>query len=555
MNLFNLIIECKNYTPHKPSTMKRRDLIKNLAVLPMAGSFLPIDSFLTASAGPLTPGPTIYQSIGVEPVINCVGTYTIIGGSLERPEVVAAMHAASGFFVQYDELAFGVGKRLAEITGAEWGMVSSGCAAGMKHATAACITGGNPEKLIRIPDLRGFDKTEVVIPRSSRNVYDHAIRNIGATIITVDTLDELRNALNSRTAMIYLNAGSETLPGEKFALETIAGIARPKGIPILIDAAAEDLTIPNIHLKQGADIVAYSGGKALCGPQCAGLLLGRKDLLMSAWQASSPHHGPGRDNKVGKEEMMGMLAAVESWATRDHAEKHKTWHTWLETISREVLSVGGLKTLINEPHGLSNNSPSLTISWDPANFNLTGPQVGEELASKQPRIALHSSHNDETGISSVTISTGQMQPGNEKVVADRLIAFFSQKHEKLAGMNPPSVNISGHWDVDLEFYSSTSRHTFFLEQDGNWIKGSHNGDFSLREMVGSIENNQVKLSSSDGHIADNILFVFSGTVAADSMSGDIYMGEYIRAKFNASRHQQKGIRRAIKFPKSQPLSS
>src|SRR6185295_11694790 len=153
-----------------------------------------------AIPGELVIGPNIFQSIGVEPIINCRGTFTIIGGSIERPQVRAAMEAASKDFVQYDELADGIGARLAEITGAEWGMVSAGCAAGMKHVTAACVTGGNPEKLIRIPDLTGFDKTEVIIPKSSRNVYDHAIRNIGATIIEVNTPQELENALNARTA-------------------------------------------------------------------------------------------------------------------------------------------------------------------------------------------------------------------------------------------------------------------------------------------------------------------------------------------------------------------
>ena len=150
--------------------MKRRDLIKNLGALPLAGAFLPlntpgaiIDRILEREAGPLSLGPNIYESIGVDPIINCRGTFTIIGGSIERPEVVAAMKAASGQFVQYDELAFGIGKRLAEITGAEWGMVSSGCAAGLKHVTAACVTGGNPEKLIRIPDLTGIEKNEVII--------------------------------------------------------------------------------------------------------------------------------------------------------------------------------------------------------------------------------------------------------------------------------------------------------------------------------------------------------------------------------------------------------
>jgi len=144
--------------------MERRDIIKSLTILPFAGGFRPLESILSPVNGPLEPGQNIYQSIGVEPVINCVGTYTIIGGSIERPEVVEAMHAASGFFVQYDELALGIGRRLAELTKAEWGMISSGCAAGMKHVTAACVAGGNPEKLVRIPDLSGFDKTEVVIP-------------------------------------------------------------------------------------------------------------------------------------------------------------------------------------------------------------------------------------------------------------------------------------------------------------------------------------------------------------------------------------------------------
>jgi D-glucosaminate-6-phosphate ammonia-lyase len=535
--------------------MERRDIIKSLTILPFAGSLLPLESILGASKGPLVAGPNIYQSIGVEPVINCVGTYTIIGGSLERPEVVAAMHAASGFFVQYDELAFGVGRRLAEITGAEYGMVSSGCAGGIKHVAAACITGGNPEKLIRIPDLSGFDKTEVVIPRSSRNAYDHGIRNIGVKIITVDTFEELENALCSRTAMIYLMASEDTQPGKPFSLEAVAGVAKPKDIPVLIDAAAEDLTIPNIHLQRGATIVAYSGGKAMCGPQCAGLLLGKKDILMSAWQASSPHHGPGRDNKVGKEEMLGMLAAVESWATRDHVEKMKTWHTWLENISKRVSSINGVKVSIKEPEGLSNHSPSLKISWDPDNFNIYGTDVSEELATKQQRIAVHSSYKDDSGNTSITISSGQMQPGNDKVVADRIFEILSRKNTKSKDMAAPALNLSGRWDVEVEFYSSKSMHTFFLEQDGNWIQGSHKAEFSMREIAGTIDGDQVKLSSSDHLVADNILFVFSGTVTADKMSGQIYLGEYIGAKFSAIRHNQKAVHKEIRVPKGQPLAT
>src|SRR5687767_13937809 len=251
--------------------MKRRNVIKGLTILPIAGSFFPFRSMLAAPAdkfpnttNELPVEPNIFRSIGVEPIINCRGTFTIIGGSIERPEVRAAMEAASKDFVQYDELADGIGKRLAELTGAEWGMVSSGCAAGMKHVTAACVTGGNPEKLIRIPDLDGFDKTEVVVPRSSRNAYDHAIRNVGVTMITVETIEELERALNARTAMIYLLADNGPSSGP-MALEAVARAAASKGIPILVDAAAEVLTIPNVHLQRGATIVAYSGGKAICG--------------------------------------------------------------------------------------------------------------------------------------------------------------------------------------------------------------------------------------------------------------------------------------------------
>ena len=278
-------------------TLTRRELFKmgNALALPVLFTGLDAEAAPPPPAGPLKPGPEIYQSIGVDPIINCRGTFTIIGGSVERPEVRAAMDAAARHFVQIDELADAVGRRFAELTGAEWGMVSAGCAAGIKHVTVACVTGGNPEKLIRIPDLTDLDKTEVVIPRSSRNVYDHAVRNVGVKVITVETLQELEDALNPRTAMIYLT--SDDGPGSgPMALEEVVRVAKPKNVPILVDAAAEILTIPSVHLQRGATIVAYSGGKAICGPQCAGLLLGKKDILQSAWQASAPHHGPGRDN-------------------------------------------------------------------------------------------------------------------------------------------------------------------------------------------------------------------------------------------------------------------
>ncbi|MEP7257034.1 MAG: aminotransferase class V-fold PLP-dependent enzyme [Flavitalea sp.] len=551
--------------------MKRRDVIKGLPFLPLAGGFManmvpnavlantaqPLtglpNGIGAAAASPLAGEQNIFRSIGVEPLINCRGTFTIIGGSLERPSVRAAMEAASRNFVQYDELADGIGKRLAELTQSPYGMVSAGCAAGLKHVTAACVTGGNPEKLIRIPDLSGFEKTEVVIPISSRNVYDHAIRNIGVKIINVDTLEELSNVLSSRTAMIYLTS-EDSAP---FTVEAVAKLAKAKNVPLLVDAAAEDLTIPCIHLQNGATIVAYSGGKAMCGPQCAGLLIGDKDILMSAWQASSPHHGPGRDNKVGREEMIGMMAAVEAWITLDHKAEWKKWLGWLDNITKQVSKIEGIKTEVRATEELSNHSPELIISWDPAKLNITGDEVAEELGRTKPRIALAGNgRSKDPNITSIGITTGQMQAGEDKIVSDRIIAILSQKRSPAStAMKAPAANISGRWDLDIAFFSSASKHTLYLQQEDNWITGSHKGEFTVRDLTGSIEGDQVKFRSTDHRPGDNITFTFSGTVTGDAISGSIFMGEYRTAKFTGKRNNSKSPKMPIKVPSGPPLAT
>ena len=333
-------------------------------------------------------------------------------------------------------------------------------------------------------------------------------------------------------------------------------MAQPQNIPILVDAAAEVLTIPNVHLQRGATVVAYSGGKAICGPQCAGLLLGRKDLLMSAWQASSPHHGPGRDNKVGREETLGMLAAVEAWVKRDHEAEWKTWLSWLDTISKRVSTIESVKTAVREPTGLSNRSPSLTISWDPAKLHITGEEVAEELARTKPRIALGSGGGNEAdpGTTSISITAWMMQPGDDKIVADRIYGVLSQKRSpQSTSMTAPAANLSGRWDVNVEFFSSKSQHTLFIEQDGNRIKGSHKGDFSVRDIFGTIEGNQVKLRSAA--LRPAVTFIFAGTVSGDTISGPIYMGEYLNAKFTAKRHGYPPGRDRIVVPGGPPLAT
>ena len=525
--------------------VQRTDLLENFAVLQFLNN---------SSEGTTTDEQSIYRAIGVEPIINCRGTFTIIGGSVERPEVLAAIEQASRHFVQYDELAEGVGRRLAKITGAQWGMIPAGCAAGLKHVTAACVTGGNPEKLIRIPDLTGMEKTQVIAPRYSRNAYDHAVRNIGVEMVMVETREELAGAINAKTAMIYVVAGRGSQEGQPLSLETVVEIAKPWEIPVLVDAAAEDLTIPCIHLEKGGDVVAYSGGKAICGPQGAGLLLGDKKILMSAWQASSPHHGPNRDNKIGREEIMGMLAAVEAWVTRDHAAEWQTWLSRLDHIAQRVLQVASVQTGVEQPSGLSNRSPTLVISWHPAALHITGEQVAEDFARNKPRIAVGST--DAEGKACIRITPSQMQPGNEQVVAERIYQILTEaRSPQPTQLAVAEVDISGHWDLTVEYFSSTSQHQLYLQQEGNWIQGAHQSDFSSQEIVGTVEGDRVKLRSQVREAADGILFLFSGRVSGDIISGSIFLGEYLTAQFTAKRCTYQKIRKPFAIPGGPPLAT
>ncbi|HEV7502086.1 MAG TPA: aminotransferase class V-fold PLP-dependent enzyme, partial [Vicinamibacteria bacterium] len=372
---------------------------------------------VAAAAGVgLRVGPDIYQSIGVRPLINARGTFTVLSGSTMLPEVRAAMAAASQHYVQLDELAEAIGARLATLTGAEWGLVTSGCSAALTHATAACVAGGNPDLHIRIPNLNGFAKDEVVIPKHSRNVYDAALRGVGVRVIEVTTPAELEAALGPRTALIYILASPEA---DESALPTklVASIAQPRGVPVLVDAAAEILTVPNVHLQNGATLVGYSGGKCLRGPQAAGMLLGRKDLVKAAWVHSAPHHGYSRGYKVGKEEAIGMLMAVEMWMKRDHDAEWKTWTSWIDFVGKRVSAVPGVTTTVVQPKGLSNRMPSLRVFWDRKQFGLAGDVAARTLFEGDPRVGVFAArHDTNPALTGVSVNPYMMAAGDEKIV-------------------------------------------------------------------------------------------------------------------------------------------
>ena len=481
-------------------------------------------------------GPDIYGSIGVRPLINCKGTFTIVSGSLILPEVRKAMEEASRRYVHLDELMEAVGARLAEITRAEWGIVTAGCAAALTHVTAACIAGADPEKMQRLPYLAGL-KSEVIMPRNSRNVYDHAIRMLGVKIVEVETREEYLAALNEKTALVCLLGGN----GDKF-LEEIAGAARTQGVPIVVDAAAEHLTIPNVHLERGATMVAYSGGKCIRGPQCAGLLLGPKDLLQAAWLNSAPHHAFGRSMKVGKEEIIGMLAAVEAWAKRDHQAEWKTWESWLNHISERVGRLPSVTTEVLQPRGLSNRAPRLRIAWDAARLGIRGDQVEKVLYDTDPRIVLGGSTGGSRSSdqSSVTIMPYMMVAGDEKIVANRLHEVLSRPPSlaKPAKAGGPRAAIAGQWDLRIDFVRGSTAHGLFLEQDGENLTGSHRGDLLAGDLRGRVEGSRVEFESSFRYEGTRLSYKFAGAVeGSTAMSGTVELGEYGSARWKAGRHQ------------------
>lgn len=546
----------RNAFNESTNRVSRRKLFERGALLAATPAFLsgarPALAAAAATAGKLQIGSSIYQSIGVRPFINCRGTLTVISGSLELAEVRQAKEAAAQHFVQLDELMDAVGQRLAELTGAEWGMVSAGCAAGLAHATTACITGGNPDLHVRVPDLTGFAKDEVVIPKVSRNEYDQAIRSVGVRVIEVGDAAEYDAALGPKVAMVYIMAGPRLESGP-LTYDAIYGIAKKKNVPVLVDAAAEMLTVPNVHLQRGATLVGYSGGKALRGPQCAGLLLGRKDLVRAAWVGSAPHHGHGRTMKVGKEEIVGMLAAVEMWVKRDHKAEDEMWTSWMNNIAARVSQVDGVTTALRQPRGLSNHSPGLSINWDAAKLGITGQEVSHILDTTEPRILLGGGGGGgggrggrgggASGQTGISITAYMMSPGEDKIVADRVHAILSTRRPAKSpeSSKAPGGDLSGRWEVHIEFAAGGGDHIFHVKQQGNQLVGTHQGEFVSRDFTGTISGDDVQIASSIGEVHGAALsYRFTGKLSGDTMSGSLDMGEYLSAKWTARRHAFTG---------------
>ena len=364
----------------------------------------------------------VYEELGVTTVINGQGTMTILGGSLMRPEVEAAMTLASQHFCSIPDLEVAAGKRIAEmlkLPQGYTGLVTSGAAAAMQSGLAGILTGDNEQHIQQLPDLTGM-KSEVIIQKSHRNGFDHQLRSTGVKLIEIESVGELRKAVNPKTAMMHFSNFANA--AGQIKVDEWVKLGKEFKVPCFNDAAAD--TPPVSHLwdyaNMGYDLIAFSGGKAIRGPQCAGLLIGRKDLVAYALLNNSPHEDTlGRSQKVGKEEIIGMIKALESYLKEDHDALTKEWWRRLDSISAEITRVPGVSTSFSVPD-IANHVPHLEIHWDPRHVSLEPRDAAHQLRAGKPSIVLA------TNESGLVMNSFMLQPGEEKIIAERLTQLFRE---------------------------------------------------------------------------------------------------------------------------------
>ena len=362
----------------------------------------------------------VYEELGLTTVINAQGTMTYLGGSLPRPEVAAVMALAGEHFVPIVELEVAAGKRISELLKlpADYdAMVTCGAAAGMQSGLAGILTGNNPQFIAQLPDLTGM-KSEVIIQKSHRNPFDHQLRSTGAKLVEVESRDDVKKAVNPQTAMMHFSNFANA--AGQIKVEEWLKLAHENSVPAFIDAAADTPPVSNLweYAKMGYDLIAFSGGKAIRGPQCAGLLIGKKQFIANAMLNNSPHEDTlGRSQKVGKEEIVGMVKALECFLAEDHAALSKEWWRRLDSVSAEITRVPGVTTSFHVPD-IANHVPHMGIFWDPRKISLAPRDAASALRKGNASIVVGSSE------SGLQICSFMLKPGEEKIIAAALLQLF-----------------------------------------------------------------------------------------------------------------------------------
>ncbi len=364
---------------------------------------------------------SIYEELGVRPFINAAGAYSIFGGALMREEVLEGMQAVSRHSVSIVELQEAVGGKIAAMLGCEAALVTAGCASSLLLATAACLAGKDLERVRRLPEIIGA-KNEVIMQRAHRFEYDHAIRNAGAKIVEIETVEELKAAVSERTAMLFFLNSADTKG--KIRREDFARLANALKIPVLIDAAADLPPVENLHIltRMGFDLVGFSGGKSLRGPQCSGLLLGRKELIEAAFMNDSPRSDSvGRVSKVGKEEIIGLYRALQIFLRTDHEAEWKEWERRVGVIAGAVSAVPGVRASLVVPE-VPHNRPQVRVEWDQGRIAASPKDIVVAMRVGEPRVELP--YGSEDSASGLDVAVWMLRDGEDLIVGRRLAEAF-----------------------------------------------------------------------------------------------------------------------------------
>ncbi|MFE0018294.1 hypothetical protein ACFWXH_25860 [Mesorhizobium sp. NPDC059054] len=494
-------------------------------------------------AGPSAPG-AVFRALGVEPIIQCAGVRTIYGASNPSAEVIAAMNAAAETFVDMDELADGVGQRLAELTGAEWGVVTAGTAASLALAAAACIAGNNPELMLRLPDTAGL-RRKVLIPTDQRFAYEQAMRIAGGEIVSVADRHELDEAIDG-AAMICLIGrldGTTTLP-----LNAILPVARAHDVPILVDAAGLSPAKPDRWIDGGADLVVYAGGKYLRAPQSTAIVIGKKALCQAIWWNSAPHQAFGRAMKVGKEEMAGAVVALDRWINhRSAKEERKRWQPRLERIRAYLSAIAGVSTEIKTWPG-SVTATRLKVSWDFGQIPFDSEALRLALLQQRPRILIHDFWSTRT---STILDPVNLSDEEADIVGAALAAAFADP-SSIAPLVPyaaPQTDVSGAWRVDIRFLRGMASHSLELQQIGASVVGTHHTGNRTGVVTGEIHGRHLRLEAAHEQVPIWLFYGFEGELNEDGAFigtlrlggtakehlGPVFKGQYGTASWCARR--------------------
>ncbi len=402
--------------------MQRRELLKYISLTPLAAGVTGLQQTVSAAPAPLGAKRDLFKELGVRTFINAAGTLTMMTGSLMHDYVLETINNGAKEFCMLDELQDKVGEKIATLVHSEAAVVTSGAFSAMTLGLAGILTGMDQKKIEQLPHLEATDmKSEVICQKAHEIVYNHALKNTGCKIVYIETVEELEKAINDKTALLhFLNIEADK---GKIMHEEWVALGKKHNIPTSIDIAADVPPVSNLWKfnDMGFSFVVISGGKAMRGPQSAGLLMGKKDIV-SAARLHMPPRGfnVGRGMKVNKEEILGMYVALQKYISQDHEKEWKEWEEATAKIENSVKAVNGVTTKVTVP-ALGNTTPTLEISWDNNKVKLTGKELQQKLRNASPSIEI-----GDVQEKSIAVTVWMLKPGQEKIVAARIAEELSK---------------------------------------------------------------------------------------------------------------------------------